>query len=119
MQATMEVTAVGRNISIRTKRDPNLAGAASRSSLYRFYHLDMPCSGESQCRFELRAEERKALLMGGEVAPACPHLEIFLQRGDLDGPEAPVGFEICGMVGNHVLTAQFVFDGRERILDIL
>lgn len=46
-------------------------------------------------------------------------LEVFLDGGDLDGAVAAVGVEIRGVIRNHVLAAEFVFDGGERVLNVL
>src|SRR5215472_19212637 len=117
MQTTMEMTAVGRNIVIRTKSAHRLAGAVSRSSLISILPLGDGMLGEA--KYPALTQAGRPLLLRGKVALACPDLQVFLEGGDLDGAEAPVSFEICRMVGNHVLTPQLVFDGRERTLNVL
>ncbi len=50
---------------------------------------------------------------------ARPYLQVFLHCADGDGAETPVSVEIRRPVGDDVLAAQFVFDGRKRVRDVL
>src|SRR5580700_4883417 len=58
------------------------------------------------------------LLLGGEVAFAGADLQVFLEGGNFDGAIAAVGIEVGGFVGDDILTAEFVFDGGERVGDV-
>src|ERR1700738_1808024 len=58
------------------------------------------------------------LLSGRVVALASPHLEIFFQGSNFNGAVTAVRIEVGGTIGNHVLTAQLVFDCGEGILDV-
>ena len=66
--------------------------------------------------------------LGGETATLLPwgvvpltgtDLQVFLQGTDLDTAITTVGVEVRRMIGNHVLTAEFVLDRGERILYVL
>ena len=41
------------------------------------------------------------------------HLKIFLESGDFDGAVAAIGFEVSRVIGDYVLAAQLVINGRE------
>src|SRR5258707_8966779 len=67
-----------------------------------------------------RAQAQTAcLLLRSEVSLAGADLEVFFQAGDFDGPVAAVGVKVGGLIRDHVLAAQFVFDGGERMGDVL
>src|SRR5947208_12838797 len=61
----------------------------------------------------------RRLLFRSEVASSRPNLKVLLQRGDLDGPVVPIGIEIRGVVRDHILAAQFVFNSGKGVLDVL
>src|SRR5215471_21405856 len=51
----------------------------------------------------------------GVIAAAAAHLQLRLQRKDFDGAKAAVGFEIRGLISEHILTAQGVLDLGEGV----
>src|SRR5579864_6106866 len=59
------------------------------------------------------------LLPRGVVASAGTHLEVLLEGGDFNRAIAAVRFKISRMIRNDVLAAEFVFNRRKRILNVL
>jgi len=53
------------------------------------------------------------LLPRGVVPFAGAHLKILLESGDLDGTIAAIGLEVSRMIGDHVLAAQLIINGRK------
>src|SRR5258708_30685176 len=67
-----------------------------------------------------RAQAQTAPLpLRSEVSLAGADLEVFLEAGNFDGPVTSIGVEVGRLIGNHVLASQFVFDGGERMRNVL
>src|ERR1700722_8018275 len=58
---------------------------------------------------------RPALLLRSVVPLTRSHLEPAILRQDFDGAEAAIGNEVCRLVGDSVLAAQFLLNGEERV----